>query len=110
MAAAGGGADGDEAGLHENFLNAVGSGDQVPATSSSALALESENSAAPLPMWPPWEVKGWEQIRRCVALSICYFFMFTAWNSAQTLASTLPIPPPASGNTAMSIVYGTFTI
>ena len=36
--------------------------------------------------------------------------MFTAWNSAQTLASTLPIPPPASGNTAMFIVYATFTI
>ena len=34
------------------------------------------------------------------------FFMFLAYGSAQTLASTLPIPPPASGNTAMAIVYG----
>jgi|EP01047_Picozoa_sp_COSAG01_P057112 MFS family permease len=35
--------------------------------------------------------------------------MFVAYVSAQTLASTLPIPPPASGTVAISLVYWFFT-
>jgi MFS family permease len=60
------------------------------------------------PAWPPWRYPGWEEVKTCVLLSTAYFFMFVAYGSSQNLASTLPIPPPASGNMAMAIVYGVF--
>ena len=64
----------------------------------SAAAPKPPESAGdpPPPMWPPWGRPGYGELKSCVALSTCYFFMFSAWNSAQTLASTLPIPPPAA--------------
>lgn len=52
---------------------------------------------------------GRAELKLCVWMALAYFFMFTAYLSSQTLASTLPIPPPASGDTAMFIVYITFT-
>ena len=52
---------------------------------------------------------GWAEIKLCLWMGLCYFFMFTAYLSSQTLASTLPIPPPANGDDAMFIVYITFT-
>jgi len=78
------------------------------AGQSAAAPKPPESAEPPPPMWPPWGRPGYGELKSCVALSTCYFFMFSAWNSAQTLASTLPIPPPASGNTAMFIVYLTF--
>ena len=38
---------------------------------------------------------GWAEIKLCLWMGLCYFFMFTAYLSSQTLASTLPIPPHA---------------
>ena len=52
---------------------------------------------------------GRTELVLCLCLSTSYFFMFLAYIAAQTLAATLPIPPPASGTVAISIVYWAFT-
>ena len=51
---------------------------------------------------------GRAELTLCLWLSTSYFFMFVAYVAAQTLASTLPVPPPASGTVAISIVYWAF--
>ena len=57
----------------------------------------------------PGEDGGRAALRSCLWLSVSYFFTFVAYLAAQTLASTLPIPPPASGTVAISIIYWAFT-
>jgi hypothetical protein len=58
---------------------------------------------------PGGEDGGRAALRSCLWLSVSYFFTFVAYLAAQTLASTLPIPPPASGTVAISIIYWAFT-
>jgi hypothetical protein len=73
---------------------------------------EPENEAEQA-IWPPWKVGGWQEIKLCLALSTAYFFMFVAYGSSQTLASTLPFNDEpgneGTGNNCMFIVYFVFT-